>query len=648
MKSAIRFLNDFFVQNGYFRDNSGGKKDRNPSKQTKRRRKERKMEKVKKQAKIWLCIGIALMLLASIVVSVVQTSGGKVTMKELNIETDDGYSMSAYLFIPKNATAETPAPAVVTSHGYLNNKEMTDANYVELARRGFVVLAIDQPNHGDSEVYSGFSALSPTGVYQGVLAVSRMPFVDVNRIGITGHSMGGWSCNAAVMKDNENETRLISAVLIHCNDPTYTDADGNFVNVYGSRDVGAIAAQYDEFFHVSTDESGNSLAAPYFMESTNAQSFLHFGNDPTGLEKREAYTYYTETIDGEESFHVIYRPNVIHPWSHFSAKSETCVIDFFTKALGAPSPIDSSNQVWQWKEAFNFVGLVGLVIFICAFGILLLFTPTFESLRAKEIVQPMKLSDGKGKAWFWLTLTAGALFAMPIYVPILEKSFSFQVGQFESVGLGVWSTCCGLFTILCMVLYYFCYGKKNGFDLVERGVKMPLRQFGKSLLLALIVVVTAYACVFAADYFFKADFRIWTLAIKAFEAPILKYLPYGLLFIAYYVGTSVSVNCFNYNNIGGKRSWVNTLIIAFFAALPAIVLLLIQYCTYFGTNALVWEGTRRGIPVLWLFPLLLVLPVTAVVDRLYYKVSKNPYIAGFINAAIVTLFTITNTCSKFL
>ena len=25
MKSAIRFLNDFFVQNGYFRDNSGGK-----------------------------------------------------------------------------------------------------------------------------------------------------------------------------------------------------------------------------------------------------------------------------------------------------------------------------------------------------------------------------------------------------------------------------------------------------------------------------------------------------------------------------------------------------------------------------------------------------------------------------------------------
>ena len=117
-----------------------------------------------------------------------------------------------------------------------------------------------------------------------------------------------------------------------------------------------------------------------------------------------------------------------------------------------------------------------------------------------------------------------------------------------------------------------------------------------------------------------------------------------MLFIAYYVGTSVSVNSFNYNTIG-KRSWVNTLIVAVFAVLPAVVLLLIQYVTYFTTNDLVWMGTRTGIPVLWLFPLLLVLPATVVIDRMYYRVSNNPYIPGFINAAIVTLFVITNTCT---
>ena len=156
------------------------------------------MEKTKKTAKVFLVISILLMFVSAIVASAVQTNGGKVRMEELNIMTDEGYTMSAYLFVPENATKDTPAPAIVTSHGYLNNKEMTDANYVELARRGYVVLAIDQPDHGDSEVTEDFFILAPTGVYQGVLALSRMPFVDKGKIGVTGHSMGSWSVNDAV------------------------------------------------------------------------------------------------------------------------------------------------------------------------------------------------------------------------------------------------------------------------------------------------------------------------------------------------------------------------------------------------------------------------------------------------------------------
>ena len=203
------------------------------------------MEKVRKQARLWLCISLALILLCGIVVSTVQTDGGKVVMKELNLEADAGYSMSAYLFIPPNATAETPAPGIVTSHGYLNNKEMQDANYVELARRGYVVLAIDQPSHGDSEILvSKSNFMIPTGVYNGALALSRMPFVDVNKIGITGHSMGGMSCNAAIAQDNAAveaglyEKPVIAAVLLNCADATYTDASGAFTDVYGSRDAG--------------------------------------------------------------------------------------------------------------------------------------------------------------------------------------------------------------------------------------------------------------------------------------------------------------------------------------------------------------------------------------------------------------------------
>lgn len=600
------------------------------------------MDKVKKQAKIWLCIGIALMLLCSIVVSSVQTNGGKVDMKELTIETDKGYYMSAYLMIPEGATAENPAPAVVTSHGYLNNKEMQDANYVELARRGFVVLAIDQPCHGDSQVMAVRNA---DGVYQGVLALSRMPFVDVSRIGITGHSMGGGSCNSAVAEDNENGTNLISAVLLNCADATYKDADGNFANIYGSRDVAILAAQYDEFFHKYTDESGVAREAPYFLQGINSQSFLNFGVDPTGLEARTAYTVYTETIDGEEAVRVIYNPDIIHPWSHFSAKATASVAEFFSMTLGAPNPLPGNDQVWQWKEAFNFVGLLGFVVFICAFSILMVYTPVFSSLRAAEPVQPAKLADGKGKLWFWLSLAAGALFSMLIYRWILKTGTSMKVSQTEAMGLGLWSTLCGVFTILSMVVFYYCYGKKRGLNLEALGVKISGKKLGLTVLLAVIVVAVSYGCVFVADYFFYADFRIWTLAIKAFEVPILKYLPYGLLFVTFYVASSVANNCFNYNEIGGK-SWINTIIVALMTALPALILPWIQYITYYSTGAMKWPGS--AMHVLWLFPIVLILFGSVVISRVIYKATKNPYLPGIINAIIVALLTITNTCTTII
>ncbi len=607
------------------------------------------MEKVKKTAKVFLCISLILMLLSGIVSSAVQTSGGKVVMKELNIETDSGYTMSAYLLIPKTATAENPAPAIVTSHGYLNNKEMADANYVELARRGFVVLSIDQPDHGDSEITPDFFILAPDGVYQGVLALSRMPFVDADRIGVTGHSMGSWSVNAAVQADNLNETPLIASVLIHCNDPLYQADDGSFANPYGSRDVAVISAVYDEFFGTSVDENGKTLSSPYFMETDTAQAFLNFGKDKAEWEVREAYTEYREDVDGKETLRIIYRPPIIHPWSHFSARSESYICDFFSKSLDAPNPIEPTNQVWQWKEAFNFVGVIGFAIFLCAFTTLMVFTPTFSALRASEPVKAVPVTDRKGKQWFWLSLLAGAVFGSVIFLTVVNYGNTRSVAQGEALGLGLWSTCCGLFTILSMVVYYFTYGKKNGVDLDERGVKMPAKKLGLTALLALIVVTVAYAIVFVDDYFFLSDFRLWTLAIKAFEAPILRYLPYVLLFFTYYIAVSVATNCFNYNTIGGKA---NGIICGLFNAAPALVLPWIQYIAYYSTNRMLWFQNTMADPnyamfILWLFPIVLIIFGSTIISRMIYKSTKNPYLGGLINAIIIGLITITNTCTVF-
>ena len=106
----------------------------------------RKIEMGKnKKLTVILAISLVLMLVSCIFTSMIQTNFGKVEVKEINWITENGYSMNAWVFIPENATTDTPAPAVVTSHGMFNNKGMQDLNFVELARRGFVVLAQPRP-----------------------------------------------------------------------------------------------------------------------------------------------------------------------------------------------------------------------------------------------------------------------------------------------------------------------------------------------------------------------------------------------------------------------------------------------------------------------------------------------------------------------
>lgn len=605
------------------------------------------MEKRKKSAKRFVVIAIILMLISMVGASLVQTSGGSVTIKDLRFETTSGYHMSGLLFVPKGVSAENPAPAIVVSHGMYNNREMQDLNYVELSRRGYVVLSMDMISHGNSEDVDNIGGVV-VGMYEAVKMLDSLSYVDSSRIGITGHSLGGMSSNVAVSIDNAMPQQLIAAVLLNCADATYTGEDGNYVDVYGSRDVGIIAAQYDEFFMTDVDENGQATPPRDYVKYNNAQSFLHFGTDPQGQELRQAETMYTQEIDGETAIRVIYNPEIIHPWSHFSQQSTKATIEFFDAALGAPNPIDSSSQIWQWKVVFNFLGLIGVAMFMVSFTVLMVFTSLFSSLRAGEPVAAIQLKKG-GKAWFWGSLVAGAIFGTVTYFPVLIGANSFTVArtlvpQSSPWGVSLWAMLCGLFSILCMFISYRANGKKNGFSLAERGVSMSLKNLGKTVLLALIVVAVTYGWVFFADYFFKTDFRIWVIAMKAFESNkvLISLFPYAVFFLIYYVANSVAVNSFNYNTVG-KRPWVNTLIVALFNLIPPAVILIAQYATFKASGFMLFSGDPFNMYTVWLFPVLVFLPLTAVLSRKIYRVTGNPYLPGIINGLLIALISCSNT-----
>ena len=601
---------------------------------------------------LWLAIALALCLISAVGASLVQTAGGHVAVKDMRWETSSGETLSALLFKPDTATDDDEAPAIVVSHGWWNNREMQDANYVELARRGYVVVSIDMYGHGNSEPLANADIpVNGTGMYDAVKLVADLPYVDTDRIGVTGHSNGARAANYSVVADNEAPTPLISSVLLVDNEAFYADADGAYTNIYGSRDVGLVADQYDEFFFRSYDENGVALTAPRdFVGTPNAQSFLNFGADPaTAGETREAGQFYTEAVDGTDARRILYTPAQTHPWGPFSKQTTSDVIAYFDATLGAPDAIDPAAQVWQWKEFFNALGLVGFGIFLVAFARALLATRAFAGLRRTEL--PAATPQTRtGLVWFWASLVVSALISGVTYVALSQNEAIGSLA-FNSVPslfpqgavffIALWAAINGGAALLIMAVSWFAIGRKSGLDLRAGGMLPGWKKFFQAILLGLVVVVAAFGIVAVVDYFFTTDFRIWVLAVKWFtpdKIPLaLLVLPFFLL---YFFANSLAVNVFNRFTLGG-REWINTAVLALFNALAPIVLVVVQYTTFFTSGELV--PGFGGIYSIWLFPVIVILAVAAVVSRKLYRATGNPYLGGFIMAATVSLVSVTNT-----
>jgi hypothetical protein len=597
----------------------------------------------------WVFLALALCLISMIGASIVQTSFGKITVKSISWESPQGHQLSAYLFRPPNAVNEHPAPAIVCIEGWFNNKEMQDAYFVELSRRGYVVLALDMHGHGNSEnvpvdqLYDG-----GIGVDGAVQLLATLPYVDSSRIGVTGHSSGGTASNMAIVLDNERKTPLIRANLLQAadwNDDTGQDHSNDFKD----RSIGIIASLYDDFYFSWYQEDGTPISLPKdFIKTEQAKQFLNFNDNPSSFNGTpEAGKIYERKFNGTDAYRVIYTPKIIHPWVTFSKTSVGYAVEFFETAFGAPNPLPPGNQIWQWKAFFNFIGLAGFFVFMISFTLAMTRTGFFSSLAAEKTVRPLSTPRGLSYLWFWGGLVLSVAFSGFSYLFVVSHVYGQSTGIFPQTGpltIGIWSAACGVFNLVIMILSYQFYGKRQPVSVKDIGIIINRAQLLKTILLAFIVITVTYALVFFSTYFFKTDYRIWVLAVKAFGADkigiALRYLP---LFLIFYVLNSISVNSFNYFKICNKE-WANTFILALSNSVAAVIIVIIQYGCFFTTGNPFWymsEAARIG-PI-WLFPIIIILFGAAVFSRIIYKRTRNPYLAGIINAMMVTLISCTNT-----
>ena len=129
----------------------------------------------------------------------------------------EGHTIYALLTVPNGRRPESGWPIIVFNHGYVPPDEYrTTERYVQyvdyFARSGYIVFRSDYRGHGSS----GGEARGPYSnadyvidVLNGMAAARTHPAADPQRVGMWGHSMGGYITLRAMVVSDEIDAGVI-------------------------------------------------------------------------------------------------------------------------------------------------------------------------------------------------------------------------------------------------------------------------------------------------------------------------------------------------------------------------------------------------------------------------------------------------------
>ena len=620
------------------------------------------MKESKLPKRFWLIIAVAMILVSMIGSNLVQSDGGKVKIHKVNLVVADGAELYAQMYIPEQASADHKLPLVIVQHGSQHNLQMQDMNMVELARRGFIVISGDAFGHGSSTPrgYVDPSMNFANMRYLLEYACNNLDCIDMDKIGICGHSMGAAITTTTLKYYVEQEARdlgvnKIKACLEIGYDPEYVPYtfEGIEEPVYADSDWGVIAGKYDEYFFRQPD-AGNDPA--HILESQAALDFIH-QVDPTAEGPVQEGKYYKGEINGKECYRVYYQNPEIHPQNTFSSNTSRDVTEFFYTCLGVPdgySYIDPSNQVWLGKQLLNGLGLAGILLFLFQFASWIMdAVPFFSTLkRGNKVLPEAPALDTPKKRWvYWVGYVLNMLLPAALAMPVMhywvgKQSFAPMkvtkwFGEGTTTEIAAWALVASVCILAVFLLSYFLFSRKYGMSAEGWGYKTSAPNFFKSLLLAFVTFMAAYGFVFIADFFFVTDFRFWLIAMRTFNAnKVMYWLAYLPAFMAFYLVNSLVVE--GGNRIKGMPEWVVTVLSCLANFLGLAILISIQYIVYAKTGTFVFNAMRTHN----LFPFLVLVPVATLITRRYFKETGSIYLGSFTIAMLYTMMQVTQVSTN--
>lgn len=519
----------------------------------------------------WISLLLLLALsISGVVLAKAADSGfGRVDVDQVEFMTEANVPMVAKIYRPKWVNTTNPAPGLLALHGYQSDKEATTTfGTLELARRGFVVLSIDQFGHG----YSTQAGVNPdimSGAAYGLAYLKSLPFVDSTRLGTFGHSTG--SIYALKLAKNDPDVRAVVALSGNGGDPDIRNVS-NYLLVQGDNEE--IGPYREKIFPVSSLTSHPARLEAFGLKESDVLEWNHtYGNFEDGTARR------AELVSGT------------HLGVMTSGASNTAVIDWFGTALlnGDKDEhwIPSDSLVYEWKEIGGAIALFCLVATLIPLLGLLLRLPNFAAIEGSE-----GRIEGTSKKGLILSAVVSILLTIGLYPLCTQKGggndpvsaivpfLPLQMGN----GIATWLFVTTLITFVFFLLWKHRGSGRNA-SWSNLGVipeARPVSKIARALLLSAILVAWLAFIVSVTAFERGPEFRVlWPMLKTLTPERVAILLPYFLIIWAFFfVVNGLSLNTIS--RIAGRQNEGNFLL----------------WCRRF---AFAWLASVLGLCLLWLF-----------------------------------------------
>jgi len=559
---------------------------------------------------------LLLVLFGSTLAYCVQSAGG-IRLLDVRFAGTGGAPMSALLYIPRNATAKTPAPGILAVHGYFNSREAQDGFAIELARRGFVVLALDQPGHG-------FSAppafANHFGGPDGLAYLRSLDVVDNTNIGLEGHSMGGWAVvDAAAAYPHGYRAVVLEGSSTGA--PFAPEGTPAF-----PRNLAVVYSRLDEF---SQTMWGVETAA----EVTQSRKLWRvFGTDGVIVPDR----VYGDVANG--TARVLFTPPGTHPMDHISPAAIGDAIDWFQRTLHGGTPKPAADQIWYWKEIGTLIALAGFVALLLGVFDFILTLPYFAPLAAAPA--PCGLArDGR----WWLTFLLGTTLPVITLLPFFGLGgrllpASHWLPQAFTNELVTWAVLNALLLIALSLL-------PTRFSTTNASPAARTLQPRRAMLAALWTIGIGYLVAVAAEFFFKIDFRIWFIAVRPMSLWQMRAFLIYLLPITFYFVIALRAL---HGRLAVRSDSVSAQYLCNIAALVAgmVAFLAIEYGSLAADHHLLTLQPTDALRVIIAINFVPLLSIAAVISTFAYRRTGSTLPGALICGLLVTWYVVVNQATQ--